>query len=129
MSAQIDFNQGAVGTAVHATSSSGNVANSVATATLAAVPGKTNYCTGFEITGGGATAVGAVIATLAGPVGGTLSYIVCASLGADAPNYPVAVQFSPAIPAPTVNSAITLTVPALGAGNAHSAAVIHGYSI
>ena len=36
--------------------SSGNVANAVATATLAAVAGRLTYVSGFEITGGGATA-------------------------------------------------------------------------
>ncbi len=115
--------------ATSVTGASGNVANAAAAAALPAVAGKTNYVTGFEITGAGATAASNVIATLAGVITGTLSYIVTAVAGATVGNRPVIVTFSPAIPASAANVAITLSVPALGAGNTHSAAVIHGYTL
>lgn len=111
------------------TSSSGNVAAAAASATLAAVAGKTNYVTGFEITGGGATAGLNVIATLVGLLSGTASYIVTAAVGVLVGNRPVVVQFSPAIPASAVNTALVLSVPSLGLGNTHSAVVLHGYYI
>jgi hypothetical protein len=109
------------------TASSGNVAAAIATATLPAVSGKTTYVSGFEITNAGATAASNVIATLAGIISGTSSYIVSVVAGATLGNRPLIVQFSPAIPASAVNTAITLSVPSLGAGNTHSAASIHGY--
>ena len=110
-------------------SSSANVANAAAVATLAAVAGHTTFVTGFEITGGGATVAALVVATLAGVLGGTQNFIVGAALGATVPNAPLTVEFSAPIPASAVNTAIVLTVPALGAGNTHSACVLHGFRI
>src|SRR5260370_37907131 len=46
--------------------SSGNVANAVATATLASAANVTTYITGFEVTGAGATAGLAVTVTITG---------------------------------------------------------------
>jgi hypothetical protein len=112
-------------TAVQA--SSGNVANAAATATMPAVVGKTNYVSGIEITGGGATAAALVIATLAGLLSGTHSYVIGAVAGAAAPNQPLAIEFFPALPASAANIAITLNVPALGAGNTNCVANIHGF--
>lgn len=112
---------------VHA--ASGNVANGVAAATLAAAAAKTTYCTGFEITGTGATVGLAVAATLAGLLGGTATYTVVAAVGALVGNVPVAVVFNPPIPASALNTAITLSVPALGAGNTNSAVAIHGFQL
>lgn len=113
--------------ATQVSASSGNVANAAAVATLPAVVGKTNYVSGFEITGGGATAAALVAATLAGLLGGTATYIVGAQLGVTVPNNPLIVEFNPPLPASAANIALTLTVPALGAGNTNSACVIHGY--
>lgn len=110
-------------------SSSGNVANASAVATLTAAAGKTTYITGFEITGGGATAAALVQATLAGLLGGTATYIVGVVAGAALQNPGLSVQFSTPLPASAVNTAITLTVPALGAGNTNSAVVAHGFQI
>lgn len=108
-------------------SSSGNVANAAAVATLAAAAGKTTYISGFEITGGGATAASLVTATVVGLLGGTASYTIGVVAGATAPNSPLVVEFNPPIPASAPNTAIVVTVPALGAGSTNSTVVAHGY--
>ena len=109
--------------------SSGNVANAAAAATLPAVAGKTTYVTGFEITGAGATAAAVVLATLTGLTGGTATYVVVAPAGATTSITPLVVQFPAPIPASSVNAAITLTLPALGAGNTNAAVVAHGFQL
>lgn len=116
-----------VGPANNAQSSSGNVANASAVATLAAVAGKTTFISGFEITGAGATAAAVVIATVTGLLGGTASYIVAAPAGATAPLTTLAVVFNPPLPASALNTAIVVTLPALGLGNTNAAVVAHGY--
>lgn len=109
------------------TSSSGNVAAASAVATLPGVAGKTTYITGFEITGGGATAASLVVATLAGIISGTASYVVAVPVGATLGITPLSVQFSQPIPASAANTAIVLTLPSLGAGNTNAAVVAHGF--
>lgn len=106
---------------------SGNVANAAAAASLAAVPGRTAYVTGFEITAGGATAAALVEATLAGLRGGTATYIFGAPAGATAIAQPLIVKFQMPLPASAINTAITITLPALGAGNTKAAVAIHGF--
>lgn len=113
--------------AVAVNGASGNVANATAAATLPAVGGKTNYVTGFEITGGGATAAALVAATLAGLLGGTATYIFATPAGVALGAAPLIVEFQTPIPASAVNTAITLTLPALGAGNTNAAVAIHGF--
>lgn len=108
---------------------SGNVANASAVAALPAVAAKTNYISGFEVTGTGATAGLPVLVTIAGVLGGTLTYVYAAAVGALVSNTPLIVRFEPPLPASAVNTAITATVPALGAGNTNSAVVIHGYVV
>lgn len=112
-------------TPVHA--ASGNVANASAAATIPAVAGKTAYVTGFEITAGGATAAALVEATLAGIRGGTATYIFGAPAGAAVQATPLIVKFQMPIPASAPNTAISITLPALGAGNTKAAVAIHGF--
>ena len=109
------------------TSSSGNVANASAVATLAAAAAVTTYISGFEVTGGGATAASLVNVTITGLIGGTATYTLGVVAGAAAPNATLLVKFVPPIPASAVNTAIVVTVPALGVGNTNSAVVAHGY--
>ena len=109
--------------------SSGNVANSSAIATIPAVAAKTTFITGFEITGAGATAGVVVLATITGLLGGTASYAVAAPAGAMIGLTPMTVVFNPPLPASAVNTAIVLTLPALGLGNTNAAVVAHGYSV
>lgn len=107
--------------------SSGNVANAAAVATMPAVAAKTNYVTGFEITATGATAAAVVLAALAGIAGGTINYVFAAPAGVTTSATPLTVVFSQPIPASAVNTAITLTLPALGAGNTNAITTLHGY--
>jgi hypothetical protein len=109
------------------TAASGNVANSSGVATLVGAASKTTYITGFEITGSGATVGLPVVATVAGVITGTLSYIYTAVTGVLAPNTPCVVAFNPPIPSSTTNTDIVVTCPALGAGNTNNAVVAHGY--
>lgn len=114
-------------TPLHA--ASGNVAAGSAAVVLPAAPGKTTYATGFEITSGGSTAAALVLATLAGALGGTLTYIYGTVAGATLANAPLIVQFPEAVPASAINTALTLTLPSLGTGNTNAAVVLHGYQL
>jgi hypothetical protein len=106
---------------------SGNVANASAVATLTGSATTTVYCTGFEVTGAGATAGLPVIVTVAGLLGGTRSYIYVFEAGVLVGNKPLAVQYAPPLPASAVNTAIVVTCPAGGAGNTNNAVVAHGF--
>jgi hypothetical protein len=111
------------------TAASGNVANASAAATLAAVSGKTNYVTGFTITAGGSTGAALVSATLTGLLGGTATYTYATPAGATVGATPLTVKFGIPVPASAANTAITLTLPALGAGNTNAAVSIQGFYI
>lgn len=109
--------------------SSGNVANAAAVAAMPATASVINYVTGIEITFAGATAAANFVATLAGLVTGTISFICVAPAGATIQGTPILLNFDPPIPSSAVNTAITLTLPALGAGNTHACVNIHGYRV
>lgn len=115
---------GAGGTPVNGAQTGGNQIN---TATLPAVAAKTNYITGFEITAAGATAGAAVQALVSGVVGGPLAYSFVAPAGVAVGALPLAVEFIPPLPGAAVNTAITVSLPALGAGNTNASVVAHGY--
>lgn len=108
---------------------SGNVANASAAATLAGVSAKTTYITGFEITAAGATVGAVVVVTVVGVITTTLSYIFTAPTGATVGAQPLIVEFPVPIPASAVNTAIVVTLPALGAGNTNAAVVAHGFQL
>lgn len=127
--ALVQFQNVFPGAAVPILASSGNVANAVAAATLSAAAAKTTYISGFEITGGGATAASLVLATITGLLGGTATYTVAAVAGAALGNVPLMVELNPALPASAVNTAIVVSVPALGAGNTNSCVVAHGFQV
>lgn len=107
--------------------SSGNVANAAATAALPATAGVTNFITGFSITFAGATAASVVVATITGLLGGTVSYVIAVPAGATVGGQPLAVDLAVPHPASAANVAITLTLPALGAGNTNAAVNIRGF--
>lgn len=111
------------------TNSSGNVANASAVATLAGTSAKTTYITGFEVTAGGATAGALVTVTVVGTISGTLSYTFATPTGATIGASPLIVEFSTPIPASTTNTAIVVTLPALGSGNTNATVVAHGYQL
>lgn len=107
--------------------SSGNVAAGVAAAALAGVAAKTNYISGFEVTGAGATAGVIVTVTVAGILGGTLSYTYSFVTGAAVGNVPLIVQYNPPLPASAVNTAITVSCPSSGAGGLFNTVNVHGF--
>jgi hypothetical protein len=111
------------------TYSSGNVANAAATATIPAVAAKTCYIAGFEATGAGATAAGVVNLTITGLLGGTATYTVSVPAGATAGLLPLDVIFTPPLIASAANTAIVVSMQALGAGNTNAAVVAHGFSL
>lgn len=108
---------------------SGNVANSAAAATLPAVASVTNFLASFEITFAGATAASNVVATVVGLLGGTRSFICSVPAGVTTQGTPILMRFDPPIPGSAVNTAIIVTLPALGAGNTHACVNISGYKI
>jgi len=108
--------------------SSGNVANSSAAAALAASSGKRTYIAGFTATFAGATAGANAIVTVTG-TSSTLSFIVTAPTGAAVAGTPLVVSFPYPIPASADNTAITVTMPALGSGNTHAAVTAYGFQL
>lgn len=109
--------------------SSGNVADAAAVATFPAVANKTNYVTGITVNSTGATGSASVIATLVGALSGTLSFAYKTTSGAANLDTPMQLNFDPPIPASAVNTAMVLTLPALGAGNTHATVNMTGYYI
>lgn len=115
------------GQGVEVTASSGNVAAATATATLAAATGKVTYICGFAATAGGATAAATVNLTVTNVVTGTMTYNFSAALGVDAPSPPLVVTFNPCVSANAPNTTIPVSMPTLGAGNAHASVNAWGY--
>lgn len=115
--------------AIPITATSGNQANAVATATLAAAAGKTTYITGFEVTGTGATGVLIVIATVTNTVSGTMSYTYVFVAGVTTANTPLSIQFTKAIPANAPNTTIVVSCPASGLGGTNNVVNAHGYQL
>jgi len=110
--------------------SSGNVANGTAAASVAAGGGNVmSYLSGFECTGGGATAAATVNVTVTGVLGGTMTYNFGVPAGVDAPAAPLVVEFNPPLQASGLNTAIQVSMAALGAGNAHAAVNVHGFQL
>lgn len=116
-------------TGTNVTASSGSVANASAVATLPGVAAKTTYLTGFTMTGGGATAASLVTATVVGTITGTMHFIIAVPAGVTLGITPLVVEFGFAIPASAQNTAIVVTLPALGTGNTNAAATATGYQL
>lgn len=115
--------------AVALTKSSGNVAANTAAAALTPDADKQAFCAGFIISGSGATGALVVSVTLTGVTGGTLTFTYTAIAGAALANQPLAVAFDPPIAASSINQAITVSCPTLGAGNTNNTANIWGYQL
>jgi len=107
--------------------SSGNVANAIASAAIPAKAGQAAYVTGFQITASGATAAAVVNATLAGVAGGTMTFTFVFPAGVGVGALPLIVSFSPAVAASGPNTALTLSLPAGGAGNTNAAVNVQGF--
>lgn len=109
--------------------SSGNVANSTATATLAGAASKVTYICGFTVHGGGATAASLIDVTVTGPTGGTMTYTFGVVAGATAPCTGLNISFNPPIPASAANTAIVVSAPAFGSGNTKATVNAYGYQL
>lgn len=107
--------------------SSGNKAAAAATVSLAAAAGKTNFITGFDVTGAGATAASVIQVTVSGLKAGTLTFEMAIPAGVTAPVTPLQVRFPYPLVASAQNTAITLTVPSFGAGNTNASANLYGF--
>lgn len=107
------------------TNSATAAANTATSATLAAVAGKTTFITGFAVTVATGTAGPTGLITITGTVGGTLNY----QLGGNATGAAIHVDFSRAVPASAVNTAIVVNVPALGATTGAVAVTARGYQL
>lgn len=107
--------------------SSGNVAAATATATLAAVAGKTTYLCGFSITGGGATAASLVQPTVVGLIGGTFTYTIAVPAGVTLGIPAMNRSFNPCMPASAPNVSIVVSSPTFGAGNTNVTINAEGY--
>lgn len=108
---------------------SGNVAAAAAVGTLAAAVGKRTFISGFSINSAGATAAAVVNATLAGLLGGTMTFPYVAVAGVTLKNADLVVTFYPPLPASADNTAIVLTLPSLGAGNTNAAVNAWGFQL
>jgi len=115
--------------AVPINAESGNVANAVATATLAASLTQKTWITGFQVTGSGATAGLPVQVTVTGLVGGTQTFIYCAAVGVLIENTPLIVTFPKPVPSSAINTAIVVSCPALGSGNTNNTVNAQGYQL
>jgi hypothetical protein len=96
------------------------------TATMAVVAGKTNYVTGFHASGSGATAEALLNLDLGGVFATGLFYTTTCPAGATK-SWSIDVQFTRPIPALAAATAITLYVPAPGAGATIVSATLFGF--
>lgn len=108
---------------------SGNQANGVATATLAASLTQKTWITGFEVTGSGATTGLDVTVMVTNVLGVTLSYTYTFTAGALVANTPLIIEFVKPLPTAAVNTAIAVSCPAGGLGNTNNTVVAHGYQL
>lgn len=123
--AQSIYPQGAIAVTASATGTTGAI-----TATIAGMVGKTAYLCGFYYTGTNATAANtATSVTVTGLVGGTMTFgFPTLALGAAVPNtIPVDEAFLPCVPSTSVNTAIVVNGPALGAGATLTTATAWGF--
>lgn len=111
------------------TAASGNVAAGVATATLAAVAGKTTYICGFSITSTGSTGAAVVSPTVTNTITGTLIFTYASVAGVTLANQSLIVPFNPCVPANAANTTIPVSLPSLGAGNTNTTVNAWGFQL
>lgn len=115
--------------AIPETADSGDVANTAATATLAAAAGKTTYITGYKCTSTGSTAAATVAGTITGLITGTIGFVYEFVAGATTLDAEARETFINAIPASASNTVIAVSLPAGGTGNLHSRCYATGYQL
>lgn len=119
------YPSGAIPITASATGTTGAI-----TATIPAVTNKTAYICGFVFTGTNATAANTTTTvTVTGVTGGTMSYgfPTLAAGAAVPPTSPIDQAYLPCIPATSVNVAIVVNGPALGAGATLTTVTAWGY--
>lgn len=103
-------------------------ANAAQAATITPAAGVTAFIQSLRIEGLGATAATEVTATLTGVAGGTISYPVSVPAGVAVPITPIEDSFpGRGLAGSAAGQAITLNLPAFGAGNTLETAEIQGY--
>lgn len=107
----------------------GTPVNSSATGTtgalapaMAAISNKTNWVCHIEVTSGGTTTPALTAVTITGLLGGTMTIEYWPSFST-----PLVRDFAPCLQGSGINTALTLNVPALGAGTSGVAATITGF--
>lgn len=113
--------------AIQINGESGVVGNATATATLAANATLNTWLTGCEITGAGATAAAVATVTISGVANGPLHHVLVVPAGATTSIVPLIVEYSAPLESSAINTAITVSVGAFGAGNTAASVVAHGY--
>jgi hypothetical protein len=114
-------------TATQITASSGNVAASVAAATLTGAAGRFTFISGFEVTASGSTVALPVTVTVTGTISGTLSYTFTFPAGVLVGANPLVVEYTTPIQSSAVNTNIVVSCPSGGAGNTNATVTAHGY--
>lgn len=105
-------------------------ANTALVATMPAVPGFINVLLGYDITGTGATAASAIDVTTTGLATDLAQRLsVPAGVTVNAPNTAWTVRPPRGRPASGSNVAVSVTVPAFGAGNTGAAINLYGYRV
>jgi hypothetical protein len=108
--------------------SSANGTTGAVIANLVGVPGKTTFICGFSMTSGGTTTAVALLATVAGVLGGPLEFAYVATAGGTQGS--LFVIFAPiCIPASAQNTTIVVTQPAAGTGTTQAAVAAWGYQL
>lgn len=102
-------------------------ANAIKTATLAAAVNKFTYLSSVQIFATGATAAGAVNATITGLLGGTMTIPFAVPAGVNLAATPVNLKFDPPLRSSAQNIPIFVTLPALGAGNTRATVNAQGF--
>lgn len=103
-----------LGTPVYGTANGGATANNV---TLTIPSAKMGYLDFVDVDGLGATTGGAIAVTIAGVLGGTLTYQLGIPAGVLVPLAPLRLRFNPPLQASAVNTNFVISVPSFGTGN------------
>jgi hypothetical protein len=104
-------------------------ANAVCTATFPAAVGKTNYVQGVVLSTGGATVGLLASVTLAGLSGGTITLPLSIPTGPLLGCGPHVIPFPRAMRGVAPNTAVSVSIPALGAGNTSASATLIGFVV
>lgn len=118
---------GATGISQTALATSNNAANTAQNVTLTGAANTTVYVSGIQVMGSGATAGSVINVTISPVIGGTMNYALVVPTGVTTSITPLVVTFNPPLPCNALNTGVTLSVPAFGAGNTNQTASIQGF--